>query len=95
MNLMGRAKVIWSHCRDMRVDVSKGLIKYTIPTYTEHLSGELGEFVKAEKQEGQVVIYYRRAIPPVIDPVSTEGTTEGTTGREQEKPRTDPFKVVF
>lgn len=85
MNLMGRAKIIWSHCRDMRVEVSTGLIKYIIPVHIEQLSKELGEFVKAEKQEGQVVVYYRRMQPPVVDPVS----------REHEKPMCDPFKVMF
>jgi hypothetical protein len=69
----------------MRVEVSQGLIKYIVPAHTEQLSKELGDFIKAEKQEGQVVIYYRRLHPPVIDPVS----------REEEKPRADPFKVIF
>jgi hypothetical protein len=86
MNLMGRAKTLWSHCRDMRVDVSKGLIKYTIPRGNEIL----GDFVKAEKQGSHVVIYYTN-VPDVQETKDHSSTPRGPPGSTEK----DPFKVVF
>lgn len=80
---MGRAKTLWSHCRDMRVDVSKGLIKYTIPRGNE----TLGDFVKAEKQGSHIVIYYTN-VPDKQEIPEGQDAPRGDPGL-------DPFKVVF
>jgi hypothetical protein len=85
MNLMGRAKILWSHTRDMRVDVSKGLIKYSIPTGNE----VLGDFVKAEKKGDRVVIYYRNT-PALSEPTDVK---IDTAAREPILP--DPFRMSF
>lgn len=82
---MGRAKTLWSHTRDMRVDVSKGLVKYTVPVGNE----ALGDFVKAEKKDNSVVIYYRNApaVPEVnVDSASREPVIATIP---------DPFRVSF
>jgi len=85
---MGRAKTLWSHTRDMRVDVSKGLVKYTVPVGNE----VLGDFVKAEKKGGSVVIYYRNA--PAVPDIKID-TASGTFGAAREPILVDPFKVSF
>jgi len=77
---MGRAKILWSQVRDCRVDVSKSLFKYTIPTIQEHTSGEIGKFIKSEKQDGFIVLYYQRIIRE--EPVMTINPL-------------DPFKMTF
>jgi hypothetical protein len=59
--MMGRAKILWTHTRDIEVEVSKALIKYRIPVYNEKT--DIGNFVKAEKKDGMLNIYYQRNIP--------------------------------
>jgi len=85
---MGRAKTLWSHTRDMRVDVSKGLVKYTVPVGNE----VLGDFVKAEKKGGSVVIYYRNASGTFGAPAVPDIKID-TAAREPIL--VDPFKVSF
>lgn len=92
MNLMGRAKTLWSHTRDMRVDVSRGLVKYTVPIGNE----TLGDFVKAVKHGPVVVIYYRN-VPATVTERRTECVQKIDTASREPALVTipDPFKVVF
>jgi len=78
--MMGRARILWSHTRDMRVDISNTLIKYTIPALDEVNEKELGDFIKAEKQGHFVVVYYQR--------LGSENKTEIMTAK-------DAFTVDF
>ena len=73
MRITEAIKVLWSHTRDIHVEVRKHTIKYSIPTYTERQTGELGEFIRADKRDGFIdVIYGRKEPPAVIDPISRQ-----------------------
>ena len=66
---MGRVKILSSEPRTATVDMSAGLIKYIIPIDGE----EVGNFIKAEKKDKEIVIYYQRIIKPeepTVDPVN-------------------------
>ena len=65
--------ILWSHTRDINVEVRKHTIKYSIPVYTEIQTGELGEFIRADKRNGFIdVIYGRKEPPATVNPVSRE-----------------------
>ena len=78
MRITEAIKVLWSHTRDIHVEVRKHTIKYSIPTYTERQTGELGDFIRADVRGGFIVVIYGRKEPPaVINPVSREPEPEG------------------
>jgi len=79
MRITEAIKVLWSHTRDIHVEVRKHTIKYSIPTYTERLTGELGEFIRADKRDGFIDVIYGRREPPAeriqcatVNPVSRQ-----------------------
>jgi hypothetical protein len=67
MALNSFSKHLWSHVRDVRIDVYQTTIKYTIPVMKEQGSGELGSFIKQEISDGWITLYYKRCTedPPL------------------------------
>jgi hypothetical protein len=63
---MGRVKILSSQPSSASIDISAGLVKYTIPIGT----AELGNFIKAEKKDGEIIVYFQRIIKeePAVDP---------------------------
>jgi len=58
---------MWSHIRDIRMDVLNAHIKYTIPVYNE--ADILGEFVAIKKNiVGDTVVIFKRKEEPLIPP---------------------------
>ena len=73
MRVVEAMKLLWSHSRDIHVEVRKNTIKYIIPTYSERHTGELGDFIRADKVDAFLHITYARKEPSVeIDKVARE-----------------------
>jgi hypothetical protein len=51
-------QLLWSHCRDIRVNLLEKTIKYSIPIYSE--DGMIGKFIKAEIETGTLNLTFQR-----------------------------------
>jgi len=51
---MGRAKILLSHTRDMRMEMTKKFIKYTIPLYSD--KGAVGKVISTEIRDNDLII---------------------------------------
>lgn len=55
-------RLIWSHCRDIYVNVLEKTIKYSIPIYSE--DGMVGKLLKANVDYGRLTLVFERKDPP-------------------------------
>jgi len=65
----GVSKIIWSHVRDMRVDMSKDIIRYSIPVIQEKPDA----FIRVEKTAYEILVYFVNKDP------STAGSRYGSS----------------
>lgn len=55
-------RLLWSHCRDIQVNVFEKTIKYSIPIYSE--DGMIGKLLKAKLEFGRLDLTFERKEPP-------------------------------
>jgi hypothetical protein len=55
-------RLIWSHCRDINVNVLEKTIRYSIPIYSE--DGLIGKLLKANIDYGRLNLIFERKDPP-------------------------------